>query len=142
MIRTGLSKFTILITCLIGLLAVSAKAQLQDSAIYPVVIQFNSFGTGVPDDSTIRSSIVDFKKKNKLKTITAIRIGPMGKEGEYWLAFSLDEINKKHRDAFCRAVKAATEKHTERGSTVFVENMPIKKSELSGRVTIEKVVFQ
>ena len=119
----------------------SLKAQQQDSIIYPVVIQFNSIGTGVPGDSALRSYINTFKKKNKIKKITASHIGPMGREGEYWLCFSLRELTHKQAAVFMKEIKLIAEKPTKRGSTVYVENMAIGKDQISGRRTISQLIL-
>ena len=131
-----------LILSLLGcILFTSSKAQQQDSTVYPVVIQFNSIGTGVPGDSALRGYIISFKKKNKIKKITAIHIGPMGREGEYWLCFSLKELTRKQAAVFMKGMKVVAEKPAVRGSTVFVKNMAIGKDEISGRRTMSKDVF-
>lgn len=133
-LRIIISFFTIV-------LFTSLKAQQQDSTIYPIVIQFNSIGTGVPGDSALRSYITSFKKKNKVKKIKAFHIGPMGREGEYWLCFSLKELTPKQASVFKKEIKLIAEKPTERGLTVFVENMAIGKDQISGRRTISQVIL-
>ncbi|MFT3911561.1 MAG: hypothetical protein QM737_19205 [Ferruginibacter sp.] len=129
----------ILITCFTCISFTSLKAQ-QDSTTYPVVIQFNSIGTGVPRDSALRSYITCFKKKYKVKNLTASRIGPMGKEGEYWLAFSLAELTKKQASLFRKQIKAVAEKKQDRGIMVYLENEKIDKNSL-GRATMSDVAF-
>ena len=131
----------IIITFVAIVMFTSLKAQQQDSTIYPVVIQFNSIGTGVPGDSAMRSYITSFKKKNKIKKITASHIGPMGREGEYWLCFSLRELTHKQAVIFMKEIKLIAEKPTKRGSTVYVENMTIGKDQISGRRTINQLVL-
>ncbi len=59
---------------------------------YPFVVKFNSFGTGVSSDKPLLTYIAAFKKKYKIKKITYMRIGPMGREGEYHMAFPLNEM--------------------------------------------------
>jgi hypothetical protein len=131
----------VMITVLSCVMCTSLKAQLPDSTVYPVVIQFNSIGTGVPGDSALRNFIISFKKKNKIKKITASHIGPMGREGEYWLCFTLKELSHKQATAFIKGIKSVAEKPTARGSTVFVKNMTISKDEIAGRTTISQVVL-
>lgn len=128
-----------MITCLTCISFTSLKAQ-QDSTAYPVIIQFNSIGTGVPGDSALRYCINCFKKKNKVKKLTASRIGPMGKEGEYWLAFSLTELTKKQAALFRKQIKAVAEKKPDRGIMVYLENEKIDKNGL-GRATMSEVAF-
>lgn len=119
----------------------SLMAQQQDSTVYPIVIQFNSIGTGVPTDSALRRFIISYKKKNKIKKIRAAHIGPMGREGEYWLCFLLEELTPKQAAAFRKGIKNVAEKPTERGSTVFVENMALGENQISGRTTSSSVIF-
>ena len=136
--RLNLKILLITLTCMVRLTPV--KAQDQDSTVYPLVIQFNSIGTGVPKDSAFRSYINAFKKKNKIKKITAFHIGPMGREGEYWLAFTLKELTKKQAAVFVRQMKLIAEKPKERGSTVFEENKEVIIKNV-GRARIEKIIL-
>lgn len=128
-----------MITCLTCISLTTLKAQ-QDSTSYPVVIQFNSIGTGVPGDSALRSCITCFKKKNKIEKLTASRIGPLGREGEYWLAFSLTELTKKQAALFRKQIKAVAEKKPDRGIMVYLENEKIATHNL-GRATMSDVSF-
>lgn len=132
---------TIIITCLACMLLSSLKAQEKDSLSYAVVIKFSSIGMGVPSDTPLRNYINSFKKKNKIKKITAQRMGPMGKEGEYWLAFSLKELTRKQKTAFKNQVKAITAKMTDRGQASCEENIKIINAELPGRTTMQVVIF-
>lgn len=132
----------ITIACIACLVFTPGKAQVKDSCTYPVVVKFASIGMGVPSDSLLRNYINSFRKKNKVKKITACRIGPMGKEGEYWLAFSLAELTKKQAADFKSELKPVTEKMTDRGQTYFEENVMITKADLSGRVSVKETVFE
>lgn len=62
-----------------------------------MAIQFHSVCCGVPSEIPVVKMIKSFKKKNHIKSITAYHIGPLGKEGEYDLAFQLTELNKSQR---------------------------------------------
>lgn len=131
----------VLLTVLALVVATMLKAQAPDSAVYPIVVQFNSECCGVPGYAPLGDCIRSFKKKNKLKEISAVRIGPMGREGEYWLAFSLKELNRKQALLFCSQVKAVTGKLKGPGSASFVEKMKIVTSELPARATIKKIML-
>jgi hypothetical protein len=120
--------------------SLKAQEQSKDSITYAIVIKFSSIGTGVPADTPLRNCIKSFKKKNKVNKIAAKHIGPMGKEGEYWLAFSLKELTQKQKAAFKKQVKATTEKMTGRGQATYEENITIVKTEL-GRANIADVMF-
>lgn len=119
----------------------TVAAQKQDSTTYAVVIQFQSMCCGVPDDAPLRSFINSFKKRNKLKKITAWHIGPMGKEGEYWLAFPLKEMKAKQMAAFKKQAKEVTGKLKNKGAASYEENMVVINSALPGRAVVEKLVF-
>ncbi len=83
---------------------------------YPFVVKFNSFGTGVSSDKPLLSYIAAFKKKYKIKKITYMRIGPMGREGEYHMAFPLKEMTKAQSAVFVREVKKVVAKIKDKGS--------------------------
>ena len=118
----------------------NTMAQKPDSTIYPIVIKFQSKCCGVPDDAPLKSSILSFKKKYKIKKITALHIGPMGREGEYYLAFSLKELSSKKQVLFIKNLINITPKLKSRGYAAFEEDMKIS-GELPGRATIKETVF-
>jgi hypothetical protein len=76
-----LSLFTIVL--------LNSATYAQKSIFYPVVVSFNSMCCGVPDDAPVMKLISSFKKQHRIKRIAVDHIGPMGKEGEYYLAFRL-----------------------------------------------------
>ena len=65
----------------------------------------------------------------------------MGKEGEYWLAFSLKELNDKQCSLFVEQLKPVVLKLKEPGSVSLVENMTLQSSELPSRATTEIECF-
>lgn len=117
-----------------GLLITSAHAQTDK--VYPLVVAFNSFANGVPDSKPLEDYIKDFKKYYKIKSIAADQIGPLGREGEYKLAFPLKELTKKQRNIFMRNVKNVVLKMSDRGSAELLQNYSIIVSELPSRATI------
>lgn len=72
---------------------------------YTVAISFNSKCCGVPDAKPLFEEITKFKKLNKIKSITYDNIGPLGREGEYMIGFSLKELSKKQKVAFTTLMK-------------------------------------
>lgn len=125
---------------------IDTQAQVSDSTYreaftVPVTIQFKSECCGVPSDSNLRVFIKSFRKKNKIKRITALRIGPMGREGEYWLAFSLRELNQKQKTAFIKKIKPVIEKLKKPGMASVEEQFTVDPSSMSSRTTITKVSF-
>ena len=131
----------ILFTCMVCILTCSLYAQTRDSISYPVIIQFNSECCGVPSDKPLRDFVKTFKKKYKIKKLTAVRISPMGKEGEYWLAFSFRELTRKQTAVFTRGLKLITPKLKDPGSATIVQNFQVVRSDLPGRALLERVIF-
>ena len=133
---------TRLLISIIFLTAVqSLSAQDSLKVSYPLVISFQSQCCGVPTETPLRSFIIAFKKKYKIKTISASHIGPMGREGEYYLAFKLTELNKKQTKDFINKVKQLKKLPGDKGTFSFNEKMDIDPAKLSGRTTIKTVDF-
>ena len=105
---------------------------------YSYVIKFNSQCCGVPDAAPLINAIKVFKKENKLKKITYFIISPMGKEGEYYIAFPLTELSKKQTALFIKQMDSSAESLKDKGSATTEQNMVIDKSTLSSRTTIIK----
>ena len=125
---------TITITLLFTL---SLYAQSQKT-VYRYVVKFNSECCGVPDAAPLLKSIVLFKKKNTVKSFTYYRIAPMGKEGEYYMAFQLKELTEKKLVSFMKQINATAFKMKSKGNVSTEENMIIDKQSLSGRTTVVK----
>ncbi len=131
--RNYMKKIYLLI-CTISLLSVSALA--QQVRTYPVTVQFNSMCCGVPDNAPLLAMIAKFKKQNRLKAITVDSIGPMGREGEYYLAFRLKEMSKAQQLKFIKEVKKTAPTLNDKGSADVRENYVLDKSDLSSRTGI------
>ncbi|MEO6490120.1 MAG: hypothetical protein ABIO04_09295 [Ferruginibacter sp.] len=116
-------------------------SQPIQKTVYPVVISFHSECCGVPSDSSLRIFIDHFKKHYKIKRITADYIGPMGREGEYYLGFKLRELNKKQAGYFKTKVKKIKKLPGENGSLVVRLKMEIDPQSLPGRAASNKILF-
>jgi len=125
--------------CLVTLCTYSQNN--KDSTTYPVVVQFQSECCGVPDEAPLLKFIRTFKKENKIKKIKALHIGPMGKEGEYYLAFTLTELKKKQKQTFIRKLKLVASRMKDKGSASVEEQMLLVKTELPSRVVFEKKIY-
>jgi hypothetical protein len=112
-------------------IAVSAQKKIT----YPVVVSFNSICCGVPDNAPVMQLIKTFKRQNRIRSISVDRIGPMGREGEYYLAFRLKEMSRSQKTKFIRELKRIVPTMTDKGSADVKENMLIDKNDIS-RVTI------
>lgn len=124
---------------LIALLTTAAYA--QENITYPVVVSFNSMCCGVPDSGPVITLIKRFKKQHKIKRITADSIGPMGKEGEYYLAFSLKEMSKAQKIKFIQQLKRIAPTLKDQGSAEVIENLTINKADLSRGTIITAKLF-
>ena len=132
----------ICLAVLIIFLQFTSMPQTDQSTIYPVVLQFQSECCGVPADSSLKLYVQSFRKKYKIKKqLKAVRIGPMGKEGEYWLVFSLKELNDSQCNLFIEQLKLVVVSLKDPGSVNLVENMDLQASELPSRATRESEFF-
>ena len=134
-------KLRIFIATLALIVVQTSIAQTETKTVYPVTVSFQSVCCGVPTDSSIRSFITSFKKKYKIKTITGYHIGPMGREGEYYLGFRLSELSKKQAAAFISKIKYIKKLTSDKGLLSFKEKLEINTASISQRATIKEVVF-
>ncbi len=123
------------------LASVNGMAQKIEANHYYVSVSFYSYGTGTPDAKPLNRYIAQFKKANKIKSISADHIGPLGREGEYKLAFSLKELNAKQRKLFIKNLNAVVESMKDRGSAKLVMNETVLPTSIPERATIEKQKF-
>ncbi len=127
----------ILLATLCSFLMIITHAQITaNNKIYRLVVAFNSIGTGIPDSEPLTAYITTFKKANRIKSITADHIGPLGREGEYKLAFSLKELTKRQRIIFISKIKKIAGEMKSRGNAVVTENEVIDMNSINGRTTI------
>ncbi|MEJ7610039.1 MAG: hypothetical protein WKF88_02555 [Ferruginibacter sp.] len=109
------------------LITFNASAQ-NKSSVYPLVVMFNSECCGVPSNKPLLKYIATFKKTCNIKKLSACRIGPMGREGEYYLAFRLKELNKRQTTAFIKGVKTVVKKMKDKGSATIEEQYNIAET--------------
>ncbi len=134
-------KFTLLSLAFVLMLSQTSTAQQKEKIVYPLVISFQSQCCGVPSDSALRNFIKAFKKQNKIKKIIADHIGPMGREGEYYLAFKLKELNKKQAASFIKKIKKIEKLPSDKGDWSFKEKEEIDPSSLPGRASMSQEIF-
>jgi len=113
-----------------------AAAVAQKIATYPVVVMFGSMCCGVPDNRPVMKLVSNFKRQYKIKRIAVDSIGPMGREGEYYLAFRLKEMTNAQKIKFISQLKKIAPTMTDKGSAEIKENMTINKADLSSRTGI------
>ncbi len=114
-------------------------ARAQKIYSYPVIVSFNSMCCGVPDSRPVMKLVRSFKKQYKIRRIAVDSIGPMGKEGEYYLAFRLKEMTQAQKIKFIGQLKKIVPTMVDRGSADIKENTTINKSDLSSRAGITTI---
>ncbi|HMI77595.1 MAG TPA: hypothetical protein VK484_02320 [Ferruginibacter sp.] len=119
-----------------SILVLSIVAIAQKNISYPVVVSFRSICCGVPDSKPVMEFIKSFKKQHRIKRIVVDSIGPMGKEGEYYLAFRLKELSKTQKIKFIQQLKKIAPAMKDRGSASIIENMLVDKATLYSRASI------
>jgi len=124
------------ILSIISIVLLTIAAYAQKSNIYPVVVSFNSMCCGVPDNAPMMKLIKNFKKQNRIKRMAVDSIGPMGREGEYYLAFRLKELSKAQKIKFIQQLKKLAPTMIDQGSVEIKENEVVNKADLSSMTTI------
>ena len=125
--------------CLTALLSSATFA--QNSTTYPVVVSFGSMCCGVPSNEPVIKLIKSFKKQYKIKQIAVYNIGPMGREGEYYLAFRLKEFSKAQKIKFIQQLKKTAATMKEQGYAEIRENETVNKTDLSSGTTIRVLKY-
>ncbi|MEO6252619.1 MAG: hypothetical protein ABIO79_04905 [Ferruginibacter sp.] len=113
----------------------------QKSNFYPVVVSFNSMCCGVPDNAPVMKLVKDFKKKNRIKRMAVDNIGPMGKEGEYYLAFRLKELSRAQKIRFIQQLKKIAPTMIDKGSVEIKEDQVVNRADLSSRTVITTLIL-
>ena len=122
-------------TLLLFSIMLLTAASFAQKTTYPVVVSFNSMCCGVPDNAPVMKLVKSFKKQNHIKYISVDNIGPMGREGEYYLAFKLKEMSRSQKAKFIAALKKIAPTMKDKGSADVRENEVIDKGEI-GRAAI------
>lgn len=113
----------------------------KTATVYPVVVKFLSTGAGVPSDEPLKRSILAFKKKNKLKLIQATKIAPLGKEGEYYLGFEMNEMTVRQKKDFITSIRAVVAEMDDRGKAEFEQNVAYSNMPTTSRTTTQIVAY-
>lgn len=99
----------------------------QDTGRYALILDFYSIGTGTPGDQPLKNFISTYRKKNKLKPLSATRVGGLGREGEYAILLPLKELTVKQKQQFIAALSKALPKlkaKEESGGINLNQNQP------------------
>ena len=121
---------------LLAMLMLATNANAQQTDTYPVIVSFNSMCCGVPSNAPVIKLVKAFKKQYKIKQVAVDSIGPMGKEGEYYLAFRLKEFSKAQKVKFIQQLKKTAATMKDNGLAEIKENETVDKSSLSSRTAV------
>jgi hypothetical protein len=136
LLKTNQSHMQRFILFLMIILLSGLAVQAQKVNSYPVVVCFNSMCCGVPGEAPLINLVNRFKKQYRIRRMAAEQIGPMGREGEYYLAFRLQELRGVQKTRFIQQLKKLAPTMIDKGSVDIKENLLIKRSDLSPSVTI------
>lgn len=125
------------IILLIGFAALFTSTAVARQTTYTVLLSFKSSCCGVPSDEPLMKMIKKFKKQYHLKSISADHIGPMGREGEYYLGFRLKEMNKVQKAAFIKQLDKLVPLMKDRGAVSVERNYNVD-SDNTGRAVVKK----
>jgi hypothetical protein len=117
--------------------------QQKEIETFPLVIRFASHCCGVPSDTSVVNFITCFRRSFKTESLAAKKIGPMGKEGEYYLAFSLDELSSKRAKKFVKEIECISIAPGDKGSIHYEKDFTVDYSTIisRGRTTVTTVKF-
>lgn len=135
-----MKKFRVLIGCM-TLISLFGFSGIQEKT-YPIVVHFNSICCGTPDAKPLADSIHLFLRQNKLKTVKAYRVGPMGKEGEYDLVFDLKDLKKSKRSSFMAMLERVAATLKDRGAAYAERNLRITRNPSNTRIQWTKISFK
>ncbi|MEN9963568.1 MAG: hypothetical protein RL582_663 [Bacteroidota bacterium] len=108
---------------------------------YPICLHFQSVCCGVPEEKILKSWIAGFKKKYGIKKIKAFQVGPLGREGEYDLYFSLKGLKQKTANKFKAGIKKIVPKMIDPGMVTLEENLELNTTNLPSSITIKQVKY-
>ncbi len=102
---------------------ISLKTIAQDNDSFAVTVNFHSICCGVPSDQLLNKKISAFKIKYRIRRIEAVRIGPLGREGEYSIGFPLKEMNTVIKRLFIRLLGNTVKQMNDRGIASIAINV-------------------
>jgi hypothetical protein len=115
----------------------------KDTAIvtYPICLHFQSVCCGVPEEKMLKTWIAGFKKKYGIKKINAIQVGPLGREGEYDLYFTLKGLKKTTQNKFKTGIKKIVPKMIEPGMVTLEEDIVLNRTDLPSNIVIKQIKY-
>lgn len=107
--------------------------QFASDTTYPVGLMFSSECCGVPSEATLQAFTNSFKHDHSILQINAIHIGPIGREGEYRIAFPLAEMNKSQKGLFISGLKSIEKPKDDPGNIHVITDFRVNMKELPKR---------
>lgn len=135
-------KYKHLILSLLIFASASISAQSEGDRKFPLVVGFVSYCCGVPDNTPVINFAKSFRKKHKTKAISAYKIGPVGKEGEYYLAFPLKELNKSQAKIFIEEMEKVTVTPEDNGGIIYQKDFTIDNSHFSKSIAVKENILK
>jgi hypothetical protein len=109
---------------------------------FPLVMQFNSYCCGVPDEQPIRDAIHELLIREKKSKLIAWKLAPMGKEGEYWICFQSDRTYRSLQHKLIDAIEAVTMQRQERGGITLDSNIILQRTSIPQQAKWESIWFE
>lgn len=131
-------------TLLLGYTAAAQKksqpaVQKKSQTSFKIAVQFTSIGTGVPDEAPVLKYVQNFKQRYRIGAIAYYKVGPLGREGEYDMAFKLAELKAGQQKLFITGLKKVVNSMKGRGNATLVSNYRLNKDALPSRASVEKI---
>ena len=120
----------------------SISAQSRGDRKFPFVVGFVSYCCGVPDNTPVIDFTKSFRKKYKTKAISAYKIGPVGKEGEYYLAFPLKELSNSQAKNFIEEMEKVTVIPGDKGGVIYEREFTIDSSHFSKSIAVKENILK
>jgi hypothetical protein len=108
----------------------------------PLVVQFNSFCCGVPDEQPLQEAIHQVLVNEKKSGILAWKLSPMGKEGEYWICFQTDRTFRSLKHKLIDAIEEVAKQPQERGGITLDSNLNFQQRSIPQQAKWESIWFE
>ena len=104
--------FAIAIISLIGLACNAQIAPPKKIITYEAAVHFSSICCGTTSDNFLKDFVSKFNKYYKVK-VPAQKLGGCGREGEFYVLFSLEKIKKSVNKQFLSRLKTEVDKQNQ-----------------------------
>lgn len=121
----------------------NTKQSNSDTATlqFPICLHFQSVCCGVPDEQKLKIWVNTFKKKYGIRRMSAVHVGPLGREGEYDLYFPLKGMKKNTALNFKKGIIKQAKKLNDPGMVTVEENATLNKRTLPTMAVIESMWY-